>query len=477
MGLAASQACLLMLTMRMNGVEGSLQKIANEKLALSRQSSEMSEAYSSALDARKLVWSQDGSTQTDLTYGLLMSPSTANANNQYLVADSYGRVILNDGYANIFDPTGNLKSGNVGSVSEAQFLMTEMNLTSLNEAQRYIDSYAPVNPNNGGTGGTDAATAISNDMSKIDEAMGDSNFAAAGSSTLTAPVYQSLKTAFSDMLTQLQASQKTATTAQKQTILVLIKDITIATAALEMAHTSNSVSDKMAGIATIKSMIAGTRFDQSLPDAAEYNHDGLGATPYTKHTNDQGWACKTAYHSFLEPNGLKDTVNYRNYYTNNVTDMLTVLGTVATTTGSTTNPTSTTLSNQDKADFYINLYNQISSKGWVRNSSIDSNDGKYLQNLILNGSAYLYKCSGGTWSLSSSSDSESPILNVADDAATKKAEADYEAKKDRLDYKEKELDVETNNLDTERSAIQTEMDSVQKIIDYNIKKFKMFESA
>ena len=138
------------------------------------------------------------------------------------------------------------------------------------------------------------------------------------------------------------------------------------------------------------------------------------------------------------------------------------------------------LTDTDKADYYINLWTAINEQGWVRCSAMDSkNDpsGKALQNLILNGGAYLYKLQSDlSWAVTSTSDVGTPINNVSDDARITAAEAEYTAEKDQLDYKESNLDIQSNDLDTERAALTTEAESVQKIIDANVKKFKMFDA-
>lgn len=487
MGLAASQARLLMLTCRQNDVEGRLMSLANQKLSLSRQSSNLSEEYSNSLNARKLVWSTDGSSTgsntTDLTYNLLMSPNSTNNAGQYLLADSNGRVILNDAYAKVFDPTGTAESGDASKVSKAQFLMTEMGLRTEAEANTYISGHGTNNtPTDPATPTVDPATAAASDLEQLATIMSDPSFAADQPYAITTPVYTKMKIALADLLTQLQALQKTANSTQKPTVDILVKDVQVAQQALEQANSNTDQDQRLGAIATIKAIFTGTPFAKLLPDAhvnwaVDCARDGGmdGTDAGRHHTNNQGYGCNYARKQFF--NQLTPSINYNEYYKNNVNDLWEVLGITSTPDTPDTPTTPKTLTDQDKANFYINLYDQIAAKGWVKNSAIDKNNGKYMQNLLLNGNAFLYQYKGGSWSVVSSSDSDSPLRNVADETASKQAEAKYESEKDQLDYKEQQLDVETNNLDTERSAVQTEIESVQKIIDTNIKKFKMFESA
>lgn len=124
-----------------------------------------------------------------------------------------------------------------------------------------------------------------------------------------------------------------------------------------------------------------------------------------------------------------------------------------------------------RAKFYINIYNEVARYGWRSGG----NNTEGLQNQILNSVVSVKKYGSNGFATVSASETNSPIEYV--DANTTVAEAEYEADKDRLDFKEKELDIQMNNLDTERSAIVTELESVQKIIDKNIESsFKIFQA-
>lgn len=107
MGLAASQARLLMLTARKNDVEARLMSLANQKISLSRQSSELSQQYSEAFNAKKMVWGS-GTSQSDLTFNAIMSQ---NNSNQYLLSDNSGRVVLDSSTAGSYGLTSATGTG------------------------------------------------------------------------------------------------------------------------------------------------------------------------------------------------------------------------------------------------------------------------------------------------------------------------------------------------------------------------------
>lgn len=489
MGLAASQGRLLMLTMRQSDVEGKLQFVANQRLSLSRQSSELSSEHNKALSARKLLWSTDDGT-SNLTYDLLMSPTASNMANQYLAADANGRVILNDKFANIW---GTATSGsNAGSVTCAQFLRANMPTLSQANADKYIIAHGPA------AGTTDpsanpvtAASKISTSISKvlgIIEGPLDGNPSSfdMGNYNISTPCYNTMKQELETIRNScVDISNSSAyaryTSDQKAYVTAMTTNVVTALKALEAAKDEKEPNNRRGAMATIKAIFEGTPFSALISGASVHPDTiysgSMNGVPRTSHhwwgydgTNNEGWACTYAGLKFTNALGI----TYDNPYKNMMIDLNTSLTEAVTGNSLNTQPIS---AEQSQANFYINIYDQIAAKGWVRNSGL-SNDttGKYFQNLILNGSAFLYKYSSGVWSLSSSSDANSPVRNVADEEAISTEEANYEAMKDRLDYKEKMLDVEQNNLDTERASIVTEMESVQKIIDTNIKKFKMFEA-
>ena len=96
MGLAASQARLLTITSRKSDCEYSSMAFSHEKIALARDMNIVSAEYQDALNQTKLVYDfyGKGDTATDLTYGLLMTPSEMNNYMPTPVTDPSGRIVL-----------------------------------------------------------------------------------------------------------------------------------------------------------------------------------------------------------------------------------------------------------------------------------------------------------------------------------------------------------------------------------------------
>ena len=99
MGLAASQARFLGITLRKANCEFRSTELAQQKIELTDQMSLISENYASAINATKLTWSNEACEgDYGVTYGLLMTPSVANNYNPYMITTKSGAIILNSKY-------------------------------------------------------------------------------------------------------------------------------------------------------------------------------------------------------------------------------------------------------------------------------------------------------------------------------------------------------------------------------------------
>lgn len=169
MGLAASQVRLLMLTSRKDDVESQLSKIANEKLSLSRQSAKAAQEYNDALNATKLTWDADTGSAVDLNYDLLMKPNTSVYENHYLIRNTAGAVVLDEGYISKLGIAGSGTGNAIGQITatdstgtysgETAFLMRMMDITA-----ETAKNYMTTNQSTGGntsTSGTSCITSYS----------------------------------------------------------------------------------------------------------------------------------------------------------------------------------------------------------------------------------------------------------------------------------------------------------------------------
>lgn len=116
MGLATSQARFLCITARKADCEYKSTELAQQKLEITNQLSDISANYANAMNSTKLVW-KNNLVENDygLTYNLLMTPSAANDYNPYMVTTSSGAIVLNSEYAAAAKAAGISKAGGISS--------------------------------------------------------------------------------------------------------------------------------------------------------------------------------------------------------------------------------------------------------------------------------------------------------------------------------------------------------------------------
>lgn len=98
MGMAAGQARLLSITSRMSDNELRAQIINNNKMRLATQSSQVSEAYTAALNDAQMMFSnydkENNATYQQLTFNALTSYNPYN--NQYAISNASGQVLVSE---------------------------------------------------------------------------------------------------------------------------------------------------------------------------------------------------------------------------------------------------------------------------------------------------------------------------------------------------------------------------------------------
>lgn len=131
-----------------------------------------------------------------------------------------------------------------------------------------------------------------------------------------------------------------------------------------------------------------------------------------------------------------------------------------------------------KADFYMQLYNNLCVNGYVKNDEVK--DNKYLEQMLKNGVYYMCGVNeqdGYFYQARYNDDVRTLIKVVNDEDAKTRAESEYSYKKMRLTAKEDRLDLEMKNIDMEIASLTSEYDSVKNLISKSVEKtFKQFES-
>ncbi len=143
------------------------------------------------------------------------------------------------------------------------------------------------------------------------------------------------------------------------------------------------------------------------------------------------------------------------------------------------NDNATTEQSSLNADFYNMLYNQICMNGACTDKKVmeNINDQEYLTHALKNGQLFVSTLNTDGYFYQGHYTASGHIAEVTDDDAIAQAEAEYNVKKTKLNYKEETLELKMKNIDTELSSLTTEYDTVKNLISKNVEKvFTMFSS-
>lgn len=130
MGLAASQARFLGITLRKANCEYKSTELAQQRLELTNQMTDISQDYANAMNATKLVWHNEAVCDSfgnpmdfGLSYGLLMMPSASNDYTPYMLASRSGAIVLNAKYADAAEYAGiSMAGGTPSAAGRKRFL-------------------------------------------------------------------------------------------------------------------------------------------------------------------------------------------------------------------------------------------------------------------------------------------------------------------------------------------------------------------
>ena len=113
MGLAAGQARLLTITGRKSDCEFESMRLSHQKIALARELADLSNEYQNSMLQNKLIYDYygTGDTSLELSYGIMMNPSSLNDYKPILLTDSMNRIVLNSTYAKVAQAAGIPREG------------------------------------------------------------------------------------------------------------------------------------------------------------------------------------------------------------------------------------------------------------------------------------------------------------------------------------------------------------------------------
>ena len=575
MGLAASQARFLAITSRKANCEFRSMEIAQDKLSVTRELAKVSENYQNALNQTTLLWDYDGSGQDlfNLSYGVLMAPTTLNNFTPYLITNRAGAVVLNGQMAKAAeaicpDGTPGVKSaGGFRTFMEAlgaagvlplSAVKTITNLTDIHYIDSANNTYTNLtpeeiaekgvtidnkypnayNPSAGyGAEPLNKNGATANNVIGLAYSLGKADLG--GASDLIA-----------DYLTRCDViyinGTKANDQAKKELTLqdLLTKDVVAVQIYNDGKHTiynpakgtgdsygvdtdGDGNSDVTENVGEINGLglDADTGLFTTLTKALEslLATDAVSKAAFDKAritTIDQFMDMKIISDKKVSEDTVKSTLksevdknNQIVFYQNskdsynsgvaiNLSNMVGYLltqfenilngyelGYFAGPTMNSSNFVTDDMSynfvikdkdavtSEDllKADFYMQIYNNICSNGWTVSEKIDV-DQEYLEQMLKNGNYFIASLSQDGYFYQGRYNELDCVVEVKDQDAIAQAEAEFTTLKAKLTYKEDRLDVEMKNLDAEISALTTEYDSVKGLISKNVEKvFQLFQ--
>ncbi|MBQ8168607.1 hypothetical protein IJZ97_04235 [bacterium] len=535
MGLAASQARFLAITSRKANCEFQSMQIAQNKLSVTRDLSEISEDYQNAMNQTKLVWDYNGTGDDvyGLSYDILMSsPTVLNNFNPYLITTRTGSVVLNPQYAAAARAAGVLENGS--ERSEAGFqkflnalvvngVLPQTTVTSIQEAIRDQGIY---NVNAGyGAEPLSKNEVFATNIVGLAHRVRNNTF-------LDGITLSDSKTAASSFKVSVNGSMKNTTQASELTLKDLLEnDVVFMYTMADNANGSDSNTDtaEQSGVDTLNTTVKNVfeNIYDALCNAMDTNdpivksalakakyyveNDFLktdnSTLPHSSQTKDTTTALNNAvdlanqYNSYVigDSKGKKNNDTVAISLSNLTSYFLTMFDAMYEGYANTAYSTSIKvedsyyvtddpmynyiLSSEDtvnsdtlvKADYYMQIYNNICANGWTENNKIDQ-DEEYLEALLKNGTYFISSLGEDGYFYQGRYNETECVIEVKDEDAIAQAEAEYTAMKSKLTYKEEQLDLDLQNLDAEISSLTTEYDTVKGLIDKSVEKtFNMFQ--
>lgn len=536
MGLAASQARFLAITARKADCEYKSMAYAQDKLEISRQLTNATADYQDALNSTKLVWNASGSETavTDLSYNVMMSPTSLNGYDPYLIVDpATGKIVLSDTYKTVMENAQILKDGTQSRLQYTKegrdafidaLVKNGLLASSMGDIVKTMDYITDA-----GLGAEPLDKTASNAMTlpNLIQYFDNREYGIDLNQLLTqkdsdgktiAPTYSSERKASSGWtLTENGTIQSSFKNAKDLNIATLLKkDVVLTANDMSREEFASQVSDIITSIAEslgYNSDEAKALYtDTASQDALRAAYDATLLKFSNSSAVDAGGTKNTAaqYSNTLEKandynaityskgkNNTKCAVNLSNVLSTFLTNYAQALegyecgysskkevkDSVSVTEDPSyyyiVNNTGSIASEKDMmiADFYNIMYNNICSNGWTTIEGADINDQEYLRHALKNGQLFISSLNSDGYYYQGAYTDNGYIEEVTDQDAIAVAEAEYTKLKTQLDYKEEKIDLKMKNLDLEISALSTEFDTVKSLISKGVEKtFTMFSS-
>lgn len=426
MGLAASQARLLSITLRITDDEYQLMKLSSQQLALRVKSEDLADEYDYKLNAAAYTYNYGGdNTAVNFNYSDVMGSGAIDKGltSPIILSDAQsGKTVLNGTYGMAAKKAGLNENGNAGSPTAEQFNAFMAIVTSDSETDWNAARNGKVTNNSNNS--TQAATKTVTELTDSAKALRQK--------------YDEART----YVSQTYGERPAKATLQRRNDLALDYDI------------REEYNERQPN----------NRFVPAQRLTIEDDFD-------TPTTNDKGYtfaSWNTAVNKYCTSKGLESTYVVNGGYPTaaNVTTTRTITDTTTVKTPS----TSTTIVDEDKqtkAKFYYQVFEQAFSKGYAVDDQITNRS--YMDAQLANNK---YKIDGKLASEHTQVSKSKLKLTTAEkvEEEKEKIKSWYNKEEKKISNQEKSIDTKMTSLNAEISALNTEKESVNSLIQKNIER-------
>lgn len=506
MALGFNQAGLLFATSRKSVVERKAMGIANDKIALARESQALSEDYARGQNLRKLVWEDAQGVQNDLRFSTITAPF-ATGNTNYIMTNVGGKMIVDSAMMKRF-----------GLTEDTGFLTMSRGAFLSQFADPYSDPVTNINPDDYPPKPGIALPPNERDSMKVYTSM-DKDYLSDFKTDFDALINMSevgrrkmCQNGDSNPQDIVNIRETTARLMEintvwkdsaEQALMKLGQDPT-STLPIKLPNNNKKRIEQYRKeynhfVEMDKNFKAIMWFcDNNWGGDSDYPIDSKkAAINFIVHGNSTSWSVKgngffgaggdqedaaNFINDGLKAAGINMTISRKSNYEgklwdrNNSTNPLDAWSTLDF-PGSKGGGTENSITTQDYVDYYDTIWKHLTYKGWVKEDRV--NDPKFLENSLRSGGIYMekqdvgYSFSRVAWQ----TDPTCALRDVRDKTGVNLAQVQYEQRKAQLDGKESNLDVDLRNLDMERAALDAQIDTLKAVITKNVERsFKMFQA-
>lgn len=513
MGLAASQARFLAITSRKASCEFESMSIAQQKLSVTRQLTEATKEYQSALNQTKLIWGMSDGLDAanpgqtyDLSYDVMMTPSALNDYEPTFITARNGKIVLNSKMAAAAEaagieqdgttsPSGSTYANFIRQLGVQGYLATNQVSklsTKVGNTYEYYNREAGIGgePLDKTTANAMTLSTLINYVNQKNKEDGTGKIADSQGNPLSGTIYSNssevgdkgpltIADLLTNNITYISTSKNTDEAwSNMEKILnalngIFAEDIAGSEAFAYAKGEVESIIKKGAtydqGKATSANSVISDKSSEYNAWVSTSKKWGMGQVGYGISLSNMLKSFLTFYAqalgNFDTDYAVRDRMNESALVTSDPNYFYILKNTDA-----------VTEKDLLVADFYSSLFNNICSTGWTTSAG-NVDDKSYLSHAIKNGQLFVSSLSSDNNYYQEAYGLNDNIMEVTDEDGIAQAEAEYNAKKNQLNYKEEQLELDMKNIDTELSALTTEYDSVKNLISKNVEKvFTMFSS-